>query len=116
MSPLNKQQLLQEQLTLLLQRLIDEQRTLSYRQVIELLALPAPAMQSLTAALEDLAAQDLAAGRALRSALIVSQRAPYRPNNGFFQHLSQLTQRTDWETQTQQADWHQYTLNQLFAD
>ena len=66
----------------LLDELEDAQRQrhlLTYRALIERLALPSPAMQTLAAALEHLAALDARAERPLRSALVISQGASRLP-------------------------------------
>ena len=52
--------------------------------------LPTPAMQTLTAALEHLAALDARAERPLRSALVISQGASRLPRPGFFEHALRL--------------------------
>lgn len=90
-------------------------QTLTYRQLLEVLALPAPAMRRLTGALEQLADQDAARGWPLRAALVVSQAGSGLPREGFFEHLLHAgwlpagTQKAGW------PDWHAAELEQVFA-
>ena len=62
-----------------------QRHLLTYRALVERLQLPTPAMQTLTAALEHLAALDARAERPLRSALVISQGASRLPRTGFFE-------------------------------
>jgi len=67
-----------------------QRHLLTYRALIERLDLPTPAMQTLTAALEHLAALDARAERPLRSALVISQGASRLPRTGFFDCVMRL--------------------------
>jgi hypothetical protein len=61
-----------------------QRHLLTYRALLERLQLPTPAMQTLTAALEHLAALDARAEQPLRSSLVISQGASRLPRTGFF--------------------------------
>lgn len=61
-----------------------QRHLLTYRALVERLQLPSPAMQTLTAALEHLAAMDARAEQPLRSSLVISQGASRLPRPGFF--------------------------------
>ena len=77
----------------LLDELSDARRQrhlVTYRALVERLQLPPPAMQTLTAALEHLAALDARADRPLRSALVISQGASRLPRTGFFECAARL--------------------------
>ncbi len=63
---------------------------LTYRALLERLQLPTPAMQTLTAALEHLAALDARAEQPLRSSLVISQGASRLPRTGFFECVERL--------------------------
>lgn len=79
-----------EQKSTLLERLALAQQArelLTYRQLIDALQLATPSMRRLTHALESLAAWDAQQERPLRSVLVVSQRAPALPRQGFFEYL-----------------------------
>ena len=67
-----------------------QRHLLTYRALVERLQLPTPAMQTLTAALEHLAALDARADRPLRSALVISQSASRLPRTGFFECVTRL--------------------------
>lgn len=60
-----------------------QRHLVTYRALIERLQLPTPAMQTLVAALEHLAALDARAEQPLRSALVISQGASRLPRPGF---------------------------------
>lgn len=65
--------------------------TASYREALTALNIPPPrSMQKLTQALERSMAEDAAAGRALRAAVIVSGHGPALPRPGFFAHARRL--------------------------
>ncbi len=59
-----------------------QRHLLTYRALLERLQLPSPAMQTLTAALEHLAALDAKAEQPLRSSLVISQGASRLPRTG----------------------------------
>lgn len=89
--------------------------TLTYRQLIERLALPSPAMALLTAALERLAARDACAGRPLRAALVVSQAGSGLPRPGFFQCAAALGACAHGLDAAGIRDWHAVELERVFA-
>ncbi len=60
-----------------------QRHLLTYRALVERLQLPSPAMQTLTAALEHLAAMDARAEQPLRSSLVISQGASRLPRPVF---------------------------------
>ena len=81
-----------EQKRMLLERLAraqHERALVTYRQLIDLLQLAPPSMRRLTQALESLAYWDAQQGQPLRSVLVVSQREPALPREGFFDFLRQ---------------------------
>jgi hypothetical protein len=67
-----------------------QRHLLTYRALLERLQLPTPAMQTLTAALEHLAALDAKAEQPLRSSLVISQGASRLPRTGFFECVERL--------------------------
>ena len=69
-----------------------QRHLLTYRALIERLDLPTPAMQTLTAALEHLAALDARAERPLRSALVISQDAAATPSEAPLKRPRRVTQ------------------------
>ncbi len=89
--------------------------TLTYRQLIERLALPSPAMAPLTAALERLAAQDAQAGRPLRAALVTSQAGSGVPRPGFFDCAAALGACPRDLDAAGIRDWHAAELVRVFA-
>lgn len=60
-----------------------QRHLLTYRALLERLQFPTPAMQTLAAALEHLAALDAKAEQPLRSSLVISQGASRLPRTGF---------------------------------
>lgn len=79
---------------------------LTYRELIAQLQLPAPAMATLTAALEYLAALDARADQPLRSTLVVSQTGSGLPRPGFFACALQLGCLSAPLSEEQAAAWH----------
>lgn len=101
----------------LLGELEDAQRQrhlLTYRALIERLALPSPAMQTLAAALEHLAALDARAERPLRSALVISQGASRLPRTGFFECVSRLGRFSGASDGVAAASWHAAEVARVF--
>lgn len=88
---------------------------LTYRSLIERLQLPAPAMATLTAALEHLAMLDARAGQPLRSALVISQGASRLPRPGFFEHACRLGCFGGAPDGTAAAAWHAAEVARVFA-
>ncbi|MDY0207024.1 MAG: hypothetical protein RBR82_10440 [Pseudomonas sp.] len=92
-----------------------QQRTvITYRQVIELLQLPAPSVRRLAYALEQLATADHAQGWPLRSALVVSQASPAHPQLGFMQYVTQLGRFQGTIETSTVAAWLNHELEQLY--
>lgn len=103
------------------QALVDELETarrqrhlLTYRALIERLALPTPAMQTLTAALEHLAILDARAERPLRSALVISQGASRLPRTGFFDCVTRLGRFSGASDGIAAASWHASEVVRVF--
>ena len=67
-----------------------QRHLLTYRALLERLQFPTPAMQTLAAALEHLAALDAKAEQPLRSSLVISQGASRLPRTGFFECVERL--------------------------
>ncbi|TBU86692.1 hypothetical protein [Phytopseudomonas dryadis] len=91
-----------------------QRHLLTYRALIERLALPSPAMQTLTAALEHLAALDARAGRPLRSALVISQGASRLPRTGFFDCVTRLGRFDGASDGVAAASWHASEVARVF--
>jgi hypothetical protein len=88
---------------------------LTYRSLIERLALPAPAMRTLTDALEQLAALDSHRGHPLRSALVISQGASRLPGAGFFQCITRLGHFPESGQATATVSWHAEEVARVFT-
>jgi len=91
-----------------------QRHVLTYRAVIERLQLPSPAMQTLTAALEHLAAIDARAERPLRSTLVISQGASRLPRTGFFEHALRLGRFSGPPDGMAAASWHSAEIVRVF--
>lgn len=91
-----------------------QRHLLTYRALIERLQLPTPAMQTLTAALEHLAALDARAERPLRSALVISQGASRLPRTGFFDYATRLGRFTGPSDGIAAASWHAAEVARVF--
>lgn len=91
-----------------------QRHLLTYRALIERLQLPAPAMQTLTAALEYLALQDVQASRPLRSALVISQGASRLPRPGFFECVVRLGRFQGAIDGLAAATWHAAEVVRVF--
>lgn len=91
-----------------------QRHLLTYRALIERLQLPTPAMQTLTAALEHLAALDARAERPLRSALVISQGASRLPRPGFFEYVAQLGCFSGPADGVAAASWHAAEVARVF--
>ncbi|WPC03829.1 hypothetical protein ACSX1C_01920 [Pseudomonas sp. MBLB4123] len=91
-----------------------QRHLLTYRALIERLALPSPAMQTLTAALEHLAALDAQAERPLRSALVISQGASRLPRTGFFDCVTRLGRFNGASDGVAAASWHAGEVARVF--
>lgn len=92
-----------------------QRQLVTYRALIERLQLPTPAMQTLTAALEYLAALDARAERPLRSALVVSQGADRLPRIGFFECAGRLGRFSGPADGSAAAAWHAGEVARVFA-
>ncbi|MFC4864197.1 hypothetical protein SA496_03955 [Pseudomonas sp. JS3066] len=91
-----------------------QRHLLTYRALIERLQLPSPAMQTLTAALEHLAALDARAERPLRSSLVISQGASRLPRTGFFECVERLGRFAGPPDGTAAASWHAAEVARVF--
>ncbi|WP_421683860.1 hypothetical protein HKW98_05310 [Stutzerimonas urumqiensis] len=91
-----------------------QRQLVTYRALIERLQLPAPAMQTLVAALEHLAMLDARAGRPLRSALVISQGAERLPRTGFFECAGRLGRFNGPIDGTAAASWHAGEVARVF--
>ncbi|MGP0174763.1 hypothetical protein ACSVIJ_23190 [Pseudomonas sp. NCHU5208] len=91
-----------------------QRHLLTYRALIERLELPSPAMQTLTAALEHLAALDARADRPLRSALVISQGASRLPRTGFFDCVARLARFSGAPDGVAAASWHAAEVTRVF--
>lgn len=103
------------------QHLLDEldvarrqRHLLTYRALLERLQLPTPAMQTLTAALEYLAALDTKAEQPLRSALVISQGASRLPRTGFFECVERLGRFSGPVDGIGAASWHASEVARVF--
>lgn len=86
----------------------------TYRALVERLQLPVPAMQTLTAALEYLAALDARANQPLRSALVISQGASRLPKTGFFDCATRLGRFSGPTDGAAAASWHAGEVARVF--
>ncbi|BAN46995.1 hypothetical protein [Metapseudomonas resinovorans] len=91
-----------------------QRHLLTYRALIERLQLPSPAMQTLTAALEHLAALDARAERPLRSSLVISQGASRLPRTGYFECVVRLGRFAGPPDGTAAASWHASEVVRVF--
>lgn len=91
-----------------------QRHLLTYRALIERLTLPTPAMQTLAAALEHLAAQDARAERPLRSSLVISQGASRLPRTGFFECAARLGRFVGAPDGIAAASWHASEVARVF--
>ncbi len=89
--------------------------TCTYRQLIERLALPGPAMRTLTAALEHLIVLDARAGRPLLAALVVSQAGSGLPRAGFFECAAALGACPAGMDEEAARRWHAAELARVLA-
>ncbi len=71
-------------------------------------------MQTLTAALEHLAALDARAERPLRSSLVISQGASRLPRTGFFECVERLGRFAGPPDGTAAASWHAAEVVRVF--
>ncbi|MBB2495779.1 hypothetical protein [Aquipseudomonas ullengensis] len=91
-----------------------QRHLLTYRALVERLQLPTPAMQTLTAALEHLAALDAKGERPLRSALVISQGASRLPRTGFFECATRLGRFSGPSDGIAAASWHAAEVARVF--
>lgn len=91
-----------------------QRHLLTYRALLERLQLPTPAMQTLTAALEHLAAIDARAEQPLRSSLVISQGASRLPRTGFFECAERLGRFTGPVDGMEAASWHASEVARVF--
>ncbi|AWT10935.1 MULTISPECIES: hypothetical protein [Stutzerimonas] len=91
-----------------------QRHLVTYRALVERLQLPTPAMQTLTAALEYLAALDARSERPLRSALVISQGASRLPRTGFFECAARLGRFNGPADGSAAASWHAGEVARVF--
>ncbi len=91
-----------------------QRHLVTYRALLERLQLPTPAMQTLTAALEHLAALDARAEQPLRSSLVISQGASRLPRTGFFECAERLGRFTGPSDGVAAASWHAAEVVRVF--
>ncbi|MBC3954317.1 MULTISPECIES: hypothetical protein [Pseudomonas] len=91
-----------------------QRHLVTYRALLERLQLPTPAMQTLTAALEHLAAMDARAERPLRSSLVISQGASRLPRPGFFECVERLGRFSGPSDGVAAASWHAAEVVRVF--
>ncbi|ABP79101.1 conserved hypothetical protein [Stutzerimonas stutzeri A1501] len=91
-----------------------QRHLVTYRALLERLQLPTPAMQTLTAALEHLAALDARSERPLRSALVISQGASRLPRTGFFECAARLGRFSGPADGFAAASWHAGEVARVF--
>ena len=91
-----------------------QRHLVTYRALVERLQLPTPAMQTLTAALEHLAALDARSERPLRSALVISQGASRLPRTGFFECAARLGRFSGPADGFAAASWHAGEVARVF--
>lgn len=103
-----------QQLLGLLQQAQQQQRPVTYRQLIEQLDLPAPKIQSLAHLLEQLAVHDARQGWPMRSVLVISQTSLKLPRQGFFDFLVEQKILAEMN-ETQQQGWHSQELARVYA-
>ena len=87
-----------------------QRHLLTYRALLERLQLPTPAMQTLTAALEHLAALDAKAEQPLRSSLVIS----HLPRTGFFECVERLGRFSGPSDGVAAASWHASEVVRVF--
>lgn len=107
--------ILLQQLLGLLQQAQQQQRPVTYRQLIEQLDLPAPKIQSLAHLLEQLAVHDARQGWPMRSVLAISQTSLKLPRQGFFDFLFEQKILAQQMNETQQQGWHSHELARVYA-
>ena len=83
-----------------------ERTTLPYQGVIKALGIEAPAMATLTQALEILQWQDTLLGRPQIAAVVVQKGQPF-PRPGFFQAARDIGSYQGPDTGTEAEMWHQ---------
>lgn len=89
------------------------QKTLTYLQLADAVAMPGPCrIHKTTRLLERLLKQDLAAGRAPRAALVVSRQGTGLPADGFFERARRLGAFDGVDS----AAFHAEVLAELFAE
>lgn len=99
-----------------LEALAAERRTMTYRELAVLAAVPEPhRIHKLTLALEDLAREDQAAGRPLIAALAVSRGGSGLPGRGFFELLAELGRYAGPPQGPEAAAWHAAELERVWS-
>ena len=91
-----------------------QRHLVTYRALLERLQFPSPAMQTLTAALEHLAAMDARAEQPLRSSQVISQGASRLPRPGFFECVERLGRFSGPSDGVAAASWHAAEVVRVF--
>ena len=91
-----------------------QRHLVTYRALLERLQFPSPAMQTLTAALEHLAAMDARAEQPLRSSPVISQGASRLPRPGFFECVERLGRFSGPSDGVAAASWHAAEVVRVF--
>ena len=99
-----------------LESLAPQRRTITYRELAVLAAVPEPhRIHKLTLALEELAREDHTAGRPLLAALAVSRSASGLPGRGFFELLAELGRYDGPPQGPEAATWHAAELERAWG-
>ena len=91
-----------------------QRHLVTYRALLERLQLPSPAMLTLTAALEHLAALDTKAEQPMRSSLVISQGASRLPRTGFVECAERLGRFSGPPDGIAAASWHAAEVVRVF--
>lgn len=101
-----------ERLAALLNHSRAQRRTLTYLEVADALAIPAPMrIHKVAGLVERLLERDAEAGRPIRAALVISRARPGLPAEGFFDRARRLGLYAGGD----QAAFHAELLAQLFS-
>ena len=107
----------QAQLPEILDELAAEKTCISYRDLADRLAVPAPLRIRQTAnALDQVIRADHATGRPLRAAVVISACNTGLPARGFFQTCAEIGRYFGPENGPQAAFFHALELRRLFAE
>ncbi len=99
-----------------LEALARGRRTITYKELVELAAVPEPhRIHRLTLWLEDLARADHEAGAPLLAALAVSRVSPGVPGRGFFQLMAALGRYSGPEDGVEAVRHHAHEIERVYA-